>query len=67
MLYSPSGEASKPHTGGHLAVGAAMTGDEGREVCEARWPPEESDHRCEPCGVIERQRQLNLGRSCGRG
>jgi hypothetical protein len=39
-----------------------MTGDEVREVFEAMWPQEEIDHLCELCGVIARQRQLNLGR-----
>ena len=38
-----------------------MTGDEVREVFEARLPQEEIDHFCQPFGVIERQRQLTLG------
>lgn len=38
-----------------------MTGDEVREVFEARWPQEEIDRLCQQCGVIERQRTLNLG------
>ena len=39
-----------------------MTGDEVREVFEAILPQEEIDRLCQPCGVIERQRKLNLGR-----
>src|ERR1700752_3059952 len=38
-----------------------MTGDEGRQVCEAMWPQPASDGRCQPCGVGERQRTLHLG------
>jgi putative transposase len=38
-----------------------MTGDEVREVFEARWPQEEIDRLCQQFGVVERQRQLNLG------
>jgi hypothetical protein len=39
-----------------------MTGDEVRQVFEARLPQEEMDRLCATCGVIERERQLNLGR-----
>jgi hypothetical protein len=38
-----------------------MTGDEVRQVFEALLPQEEIDRLCEECGVIERQRKLNLG------
>jgi Transposase DDE domain len=38
-----------------------MTGDEVRQVCEAMLPQEEINRLCQPCGVIERQRKLNLG------
>lgn len=38
-----------------------MTGDEVREVFEAILPQEEMDRRCQPGGVIERQRKLHLG------
>jgi hypothetical protein len=38
-----------------------MTGDEGREVFEAILPQEESERLCQQLGVMERQRQLNLG------
>jgi hypothetical protein len=38
-----------------------MTGDEVRQVFEAMLPAEEIDRLCEECGVIERQRKLNLG------
>jgi hypothetical protein len=38
-----------------------MTGDEVRQVFEAMLPQAEIDHRCEPFGVIERQRKLHLG------
>jgi hypothetical protein len=38
-----------------------MTGDEVRQVCETILPQEEIDRLCEPFGVIERQRKLNLG------
>jgi hypothetical protein len=38
-----------------------MTGDAVREVCEAMWPQEASDHCCAPFGVIARQRQLHRG------
>jgi hypothetical protein len=61
MVYSPSCEASEHQTGRHIAEGAAMTGDEVREVCEAMWPQEEIDHCCEPFGVLARQRTLTLG------
>jgi hypothetical protein len=39
-----------------------MTGDEGREVFETMWPQAEIDRLCQPCGVSERQRKLDLGR-----
>jgi hypothetical protein len=38
-----------------------MTGEDGRHVFEAMWPRDESDRLCRPCGVIERQRQRDLG------
>src|SRR2546421_4912327 len=38
-----------------------MTGDEVQEVFEAILPQEEIDRLCQQCGVIERQRKLNLG------
>jgi putative transposase len=38
-----------------------MTGDEVPQVFEAILPQEEIDRLCQQCGVIERQRQLNLG------
>jgi hypothetical protein len=38
-----------------------MTGDEVRRVCEAMLPQEEMDRLCATCGVIERERKLNLG------
>jgi hypothetical protein len=38
-----------------------MTGDEVRQVFEAMLPPEAIDRLCEQLGVIERQRQVNLG------
>ena len=38
-----------------------MTGDEVRQVFEAMLPQDEMDRLCQPCGVIERQRQLDLG------
>ena len=38
-----------------------MTGDEVRQVLEAMLPQEEIDRLCEPFGVIERHRKLNLG------
>jgi hypothetical protein len=41
--------------------GAAMTGDEVQQVFEAILPQEEIDRLCQQCGVIERQRKLNLG------
>jgi hypothetical protein len=39
-----------------------MTGDEVRRVFEAMRPQAEIDRLCPPCGVIERQRKLPLGR-----
>jgi len=39
-----------------------MTGAEVRQVFEDMWPQEEIDCLCQPFGVIERQRQLHLGR-----
>jgi hypothetical protein len=38
-----------------------MTGDEVRQVFEAMLPQEEIERLCQQCGVIERQRKLNLG------
>ncbi len=38
-----------------------MTGDEVRAVFEQMLPQEEMNHLCQQCGVIERQRKLNLG------
>src|SRR6266498_1810684 len=38
-----------------------MTGDEVQQVFEAILPQEEIDRLCQQCGVIERQRKLNLG------
>jgi putative transposase len=38
-----------------------MTGDAVRQVFEAILPQDEVDRLCQECGVIERQRKLNLG------
>ena len=38
-----------------------MTGDDVRTVFEQMLPQDEIDRLCQQCGVIERQRQLNLG------
>jgi hypothetical protein len=38
-----------------------MTGDEVRQVFEARLPQEEIDRLCQQGGVIERQRQRHRG------
>jgi hypothetical protein len=38
-----------------------MTGDAVRQVFEAILPQAEIDRLCQECGVIERQRKLNLG------
>lgn len=38
-----------------------MTGDEVRQVFEAMLPQDAIDRLCQQCGVIERQRKLNLG------
>src|SRR5262245_65868406 len=38
-----------------------MTGDDVRTVLEQRLPQDAIDRLCQQCGVIERQRQLNLG------
>ena len=38
-----------------------MTGDEVRTVFEQMLPQNEIDRLCQQCGVIERQRKLNLG------
>jgi hypothetical protein len=38
-----------------------MTGDDVRTVFEQMLPQEEIDRLCQQCGVIERQRKLNLG------
>ncbi len=38
-----------------------MTGDEVRQVFEAMLPQDEIDRLCQQCGVIERQRKLDLG------
>ena len=39
-----------------------MTGDEVRQVFEAMRPQEAIDRLYEQCGVLARQRKLNLGR-----
>lgn len=39
-----------------------MTGDDGRTVFEQMLPQDEMDRLCQRCGVIARQRKLNLGR-----
>ena len=38
-----------------------MTGEDVRQVFEALWPPDAIERLCTPCGVIERQRTLDLG------
>jgi putative transposase len=38
-----------------------MTGDDVRTVFEQMLPQDEIDRLCQQCGVIERQRKLNLG------
>jgi putative transposase len=38
-----------------------MTGEEVRKVFETMLPQDEIDHLCLQCGVIERQRKLDLG------
>jgi putative transposase len=38
-----------------------MTGEDVRHVFEAILPQEDIEHLCQQCGVIERQRKLNLG------
>jgi hypothetical protein len=38
-----------------------MTGDAVCQVFEAMLPQEEVDRLCATCGVIERERKLNLG------
>jgi hypothetical protein len=38
-----------------------MTGEDVRHVFEAMLPRDEIDRLCMPWGVIERQRQLDLG------
>jgi hypothetical protein len=39
-----------------------MTGEAGRQVCETRLPQDEIERLCQPCGVLARQRQRDLGR-----
>jgi hypothetical protein len=39
-----------------------MTGDDVRTVFEPMLPQDEIDRLCQPCGVIARQRKLDLGR-----
>jgi hypothetical protein len=58
---APGGE--RQHwTGRNRVEGEVMTGDAGRQVCEAMVPQEEIDRLCQEFGVIERQRKRNLGR-----
>src|SRR5215217_8104798 len=38
-----------------------MTGDDVRRVFEQILPQDEIDRLCQQCGVVERQRKLNLG------
>ena len=58
----PATGPRKNRTSGSSTEGQAMTGDEGRHVCEAMVPQGEIDGLCAQFGVIERQRQLQLGR-----
>ena len=38
-----------------------MTGEDVRQVFETMLPQDEVDRLCQQCGVIERQRKLDLG------
>jgi putative transposase len=61
MIYSPQAmhwlEARRSGT----LEGAAMTGDDVRQVFEAILPHKAIEGLCVQCGVIARQRKLNLG------
>jgi hypothetical protein len=61
MIYSCQGIHHKAESRLETLEGAAMTGEDVRQVCEAIVPDEEIERLCAPFGVIERQRQLDLG------
>jgi hypothetical protein len=44
-----------------MLEGAAITGEDARQVFEAILPEQDLDRLCAQLGVIERQRKLHLG------
>src|SRR5262244_2006600 len=61
MIYSPREVRRKGGRGHGTAEGKGMTGEDVRRVFEAILPQAEINRLCMECGVIERQRKLNLG------
>jgi hypothetical protein len=61
MIYSPQAIHRWAESGQGTLEGADMTGEDVRQVFEAILPHEAIEGLCAQCGVIERQRKLNLG------
>jgi putative transposase len=61
MVYFPQALHEATETGQGILGGAAMTGEDVRQVFEAILPHQEMEGLCARFGVIERQRKLHLG------
>lgn len=61
MIYFPQVLHEAAECGQGTAGGAAMTGEDVRQVFEAILPNQEMERLCTQFGVIERQRKLHLG------
>src|SRR5918996_1646293 len=61
MIYARPALHQEAESGRDCWEGAARTGEDVRQVCEAILPDEEIEHLCRQCGVSERQRKLPLG------
>lgn len=60
MLYSPSMMHQQGKRRQLSEEGADITGDDVREVFEAILPQAEINRLCVDCGVIARQRKMNI-------
>jgi len=61
MIYFPPALQREAKNGQGMLEGAAMTGEEVRQVFEAILPQHEIERLCAQFGVIARQRKLHLG------
>ncbi len=61
MIYSPQRLPQAAESGRGMLEGAAMTGEDVRQVFEAILPQQDLERLWAQCGVIERQRTLPLG------